>query len=697
MRYPLLFLILIAACSDDAPRDQAFELSDDVSLQLAANGEAVLSAAGRETFALASGGFVLRTYAETPRASVAIWDFRRREVVDVALQRVGAASESGGIVSIPYADENGEYRAHLEIEARASSTRFAFVVDARLAPPEGHGDSIVMRARCDEAGSFHGFGEQYDARDQRGEAFDLLAEEQGIGRTGVRSLAGDDHTTYFPMPYWLDGRGFGVLMQTDRRVRVDLCATDPNVAAIEVTRARGSAEGDTAEWLVFHGPTPRDVVRQLGDEVGRPAALPTWAFGAWMAGQGGRDIVLAEVDALIAADIPFSALWVQDWTGIRMNIGGGFGVEYRWEHDESLYPDLPGMVDELHERDIRFLAYANPFVDPDLPNHFDEMDARGLLLRSEDGESYVFSSPSGTSAHPDLSHEPTRAYVREALSAMVRDYGFDGWMQDFGEWSPLDAMPRDGSTAMEFHNRFPVMWQQIALEVMREQRPDGDFAIFGRSGWTGVQGVSQIHWVGDQEADFQPSDGLPTVVPAMLGLGLAGQPNVTHDIAGFSGGPSTKELFMRWTELGAFTPIFRTHDGNNRDENWGWDRDPETTAHFRRFARIHEVLRPLFEAAAARSQETSQPIVEHLMLAFPDETELWNVDDEYLLGEELLVAPVVREGAVSREVRLPSGVWFHVWTGERFEGPTTIAIDAPLGAPPVFSRERDRPELRAIE
>ena len=201
----------------------------------------------------------------------------------------------------------------------------------------------------------------------------------------------------------------------------------------------------------------------------------------------------------------------------------------------------------------------------------------------------------------------------------------------------------------------------------------------------------------DQEADFSETDGLPTVVPAMINTGMSGQPFVTHDIGGFSGGPREREVFWRWTELGAFTPFMRTHEGNNKDKNWQWNTDAETTAHFTRFVRIHDALKPEMLEWAERAAVTSEPIVKHLMLAFPDDPEVRTIADQYLLGDALLVAPVVTEGAVSRSVYLPEGDWFHIWSGEQYTGKQMIDIDAPLGYPPVFSLNVDRPDLRGIE
>jgi alpha-glucosidase len=281
---------------------------------------------------------------------------------------------------------------------------------------------------------------------------------------------------------------------------------------------------------------------------------------------------------------------------------------------------------------------------------------------------------------------------------MAERLKMDGFMADFGEWAPLDGVYANGADPRAEHNLFPVRWHRAWRELFDEVRPDGDYVVFGRSGFTGVHAVSQVHWIGDQETSWSETDGLPTVPTAMINLGLSGIPYVTHDIAGFSSleGPSTKELWLRWTELGAFTPIMRTHEGAFRDENWAWDRDAETTAHFKRFASIHAALGDELAALAEEAHLTSVPMVRHLMLEFPDDAATYAIHDEYLLGPDLLVAPVLTEGATSRSVYLPAGTWFHVWTGTELQGGRTITVDAPIGSPPVFSRGADRADLRAI-
>lgn len=719
----LLALTALFACSKPEPKPRTFRFADGRAVVVSWDGQVALELPdGRRPFVIPPfEGPIVSRYDVEANGPLAIWSFRERTRTDAAgdpvpkrvrLDAVGEPRlDADGTLVIGFAYDPGPPSTDTSFSARLhvredGPDRTAFRLE--LLGETAEVTSVAVPVLCESDATFHGFGEQYNATNQRGEAFGLFVSEQGIGREpgGFFPVAGNDHTTYFPMPYWLDARGHGVLFTTDQRVNVSLCVPDEDgdaegvdfedsgVAFVEVVTA------EPIEWVVFHGPTPLDVVRQLGDVVGRPAPMPEWAFGTWIASQGGQASIEQEVADLAEHGVPWSALWVQDWTGIRRNVDGGFGVEYRWEADEELYPTLREFIEDLHADGKKFLAYANPFVDPSLPNHFDAMDAAGLLVRDPMGASYRFTAPNSPTlmaGHPDLTNPAAVAYVQDALRAMVDDFGIDGWMHDFSEWNPLDAVMSDGSDPIGYHNRYPIEWQRMAREVLDEARPDGDYAFFARAGWTGVQGVAQIHWVGDQEATWSEHDGLPTVVPALLNLGLSGQPNVTHDVAGFSGGPSDQELFQRWTELGAFTPIFRTHDGNKKMENWTWSSNAETIAHFRRFARVHQALAPLFRELADESQRTGAPILRHPMLVFPEDRASWDVSHEMMIGDALYVAPVIEPGATTRTLYLPPGTWFHVWTGESYEGGQEITVDAPIGSPPVFSRGEDRADLRAIE
>ncbi len=247
-------------------------------------------------------------------------DDERRQSFHEAL---GSAPIADG-VRVRYGAPDGSV-ARLDVTAVDGKLGLRLQVD-------GDYQALALPLRCDDESSFHGWGEQYNRTDQRGERFDLFVQEQGLGRTGspeVLSPAGHAHTTYCPMPYFLDARGHGMLVQTDHRVLVDLCSSEQAVAWIEVEA------GAPFEAEVLPGPTPADVVRQLGERVGRPAKPPSWAYDLWIGAQGGREVLLAEVAALEAAAIPVGVFWVQDWTGPRTNLGGGYGVQYRWVADED--------------------------------------------------------------------------------------------------------------------------------------------------------------------------------------------------------------------------------------------------------------------------------------------------------------------------------------------------------------------------
>ncbi len=682
--------VLVACNGGDKSDDSGVvDVSPASWLQLDADGGlTLLRDDGTATFAFAPGlAPELRSVEEDLTASLGIWLWDRTETTASSLDFLGVSGDEDEVL-LDYdlvGPDGASGTASLSVLPEDDATVFTLSVVGT------EGDAIAIPVACDPNGSFHGWGEQYGATDQTGEAFTLFVSEQGIGREGESAFTGNEHTTYFPMPWYLDARGFGVLFETDYRTNVDLCATDAEVAWIEVMA------GGELSWRVFDGPEPKDVIGQLGDHIGRPKAPPSWAYGTWMCMQGGEERVREQVDLLEDSGIPATVLWVQDWTGRRENPGGGYGVQYRWEADEDeLYPDIADFFAELKDDGYRVVGYVNPFVDQEL-QHWEEMEAGGMLpLDPDSGEVYTFVGPRGSMTTADLSNPATQDYIKERLAIAVDDVGLDGWMADFAEWLPIDAQIHEGD-ARGFHNRYPEAWQRLTREVMDDLRPDGDWLMFARSGWTGVHSVAMIHWAGDQEADFLPTDGLPTVVPALLNMGLSGQPFVTHDIAGFSGGPSTPELYWRWTELGAFTPFMRTHDGNERDTNHRWDADEETTAHFRFFAKVHEALGPELEALAEEAEQTGVPVVRHLMLEHPEDDTTWGISDQFLLGPDLLVAPITTEGATSREVYFPEGDWFNVWDGSQVSGPGWETVDGPVGAPPVFSRGAERTDLRSVD
>jgi alpha-glucosidase len=255
-----------------------------------------------------------------------------------------------------------------------------------------------------------------------------------------------------------------------------------------------------------------------------------------------------------------------------------------------------------------------------------------------------------------------------------------------------------------------VLWAKLNREVLEDAGLASDGTVFLRAGFTQSPKYAPLFWLGDQMTTWDRHDGIKSAVTGLLSSGLSGMTLNHGDIGGLIsfkrklvGIPivnfyRTKELLLRWIELTAFTPLYRTHEGNNPDNSLQIDSDPEILKTFSYFAKVFKALAPyrqtLFEEAAAKGY----PVVRHLWLHYPNDPVAQGVGDQWLLGADLLVAPILDGKTTSRQVYLPRGVWTHLWSGQVLDAssldtPTSpetgihISIQSPLGQPPVFYRQ----------
>ena len=551
----------------------------------------------------------------------------------------------------------------------------------RLEMTDGDYRSISLRFACGSDDRFWGLGEQYNRVDARGVTIPMWTQEQGVGRfEGGQGPSGSFEMSYFPMPYFMDpAKGFGVLVDAMTYSEFDACDSVATEWRTEVWDA------DSFNVTVFRGDSPGGVVQSLTDEVGKPARVPPdWVFdGVWIAAQGGDEAVDDRVQEAIAADIPISAVWSQDWLGQRDFGGENFGVKYRWIQDTELYPNLQANIAKWADQGVRFLGYFNPFVVPDF-EHYEEAAQKSYVIQHPDGGPYDFNIITFPGSLLDITKPAAKEWFQGFAQTAV-DLGMRGWMADFGEWVPYDAI-LDGGLGKDIHNDYPRLWHIANKEILEKNYPDGDYVMLTRSGFTNEQSVAQVVWAGDQEANWESGDGISTVLAAGLSMGMSGIPYFTHDIAGFSGGPSTEELFYRWVEMGAFTPIMRTHDGLQKKENIYFGSSTQVTAHFVAFSKIHELLSPYIKLWANYAQQTGEPIIRHTAFVEPGVAKSYDAHNQWFIGEDLVVAPVVTEGANSVAVFLPDGSWEHVLTGEVWAGPLSLQVDAPIGTPAVYRR-----------
>ncbi len=242
------------------------------------------------------------------------------------------------------------------------------------------------------------------------------------------------------------------------------------------------------------------------------------------------------------------------------------------------------------------------------------------------------------------------------------------------------------------HNLYPVLYGQAAREACQQVKPDASF--YGRAGFTGSQAWMTAAWPGDQICTWEKNIGLASAVSACLSLSLSGMFFIGPDIGGYfsrntayEADSFSRELWMRWTQFGALSSIMRDHLADKPDgaiELW---TDAETLAVFKQYAWLHMSLSPYLQGCAAQSVRTGRPIMQHMFLVEPDNPQFWNCDDQYLLGDALLVAPILQDGQRARTVQLPAGHWIGYWDGKVYEGGQAVDVPAPLSQIPILVKE----------
>jgi alpha-glucosidase (family GH31 glycosyl hydrolase) len=565
-------------------------------------------------------------------------------------------------------------------------------VDDGMLRVELHRDGMNRASaafQCDADERFLGFGAMPMDVEHRGATVPIFVSEQGVGRVdsddqpGDWFLRGTRHQSYFPVPFFVSSRGYGVRGDTTHKSIYAMCSEADSMWRVEAW------EG-TVAFHLFYGTDPLDVIRLHTTLDGAPPSPPPFVFAPWNDAIRGSANVRAVAQTLRTNHIPSSVIWTEDWAG-GMASGPDYHLTYNWNVDRTLYPDVEQVATDLHSAGFQWLAYFNTFVRPN-GDHW----ATQFVIHHDDGTPYIFDGvPLGTtSSLVDLSNPDSLDWMAAAMDKAL-GLGFDGWMADYGEWLPMDAQLTSGDDPEAVHNLYPVAWQQLSERVLSARNDGKQRIAFVRSGFTGSQAIThQVVWGGDQTTDWDPGDGLPSVLPIALGLGVAGMPFFGSDVGGYltsegAGHPATtKELFFRWSAFSALTPILRTHHGSSPDLEWRFDSDADTLAHWKRWATVHMQLYPYLQSAAYLAAATGAPLMRQLALGFPDDPDAWTTADEYLLGPSLLVAPVVQQGVTTRSVYFPDGHWVPLFASMPHpdaDGPATLDTDAPLGELPVYA------------
>ena len=378
-----------------------------------------------------------------------------------------------------------------------------------------------------------------------------------------------------------------------------------------------------------------------------------------------------------------SAVWIQDWEGTRQTSFGKRNF-WNWQWSETLYPGLDKVIEE--DRGRAWMGYINPYVveEGSLCRYAIE---HGYLVKKPDGSDYLFDFGEFNCGVVDLTLPAAYEWYKDVIKQNLIGFGLRGWMADFGEYLPTDAVCHGGD-GWALHNAWPTLWAKCNREAVEESGMLGKCVFYMRAGAAETQRYSTLMWAGDQNVDWSADDGLPSAVTAALTLGMSGFGLNCSDAGGYTTLfylRRDEELMKRWLEFSCFTPVIRSHEGNRPATNVQLYDTPELLAFTARITRLHDALLPYLREAVRQNAASGLPVMRPLFFA-QDCAEAWRTDRyTYLLGDDLLAAPVVEPGAQTRSLWLPEGNWIHLWSGEAFTG-GNVQVKAPLGQPPVFYR-----------
>ena len=430
-----------------------------------------------------------------------------------------------------------------------------------------------------------------------------------------------------------------------------------------------------------------ELSKKLGTLLGRQPELPEWAYdGAILGIQGGTQTVYDKLEKAAEHGTAVAGVWCQDWEGRRVTAFGK-QLQWNWEWDSERYPELDKKIWELKESGVRFLGYINPFLAIEKPLYA-YAAKQGYCVKDAQGNDYLVKITTFPAAMVDLTNPEAYEWIKSVIKKNMIDFGLDGWMADFGEYLPTDCVLFSGENAEKVHNSWPARWAKVNREALEETGKLSEIFFFTRAGYTDTVKYSTLMWAGDQHTDWTVDFGLPSVIPASLSLSMCGFGLTHSDIGGYTTFAKMRrnpELFMRWAEMNAFSPLMRSHEGSNPDLNAQFDTNEQVLAHHAKFSRIHRALKPYLIDMAALNAERGIPVTRPLFYHYDGERER-KESTEYLLGRDLLVAPIIREGAKSREVYFPDDRWISIWNGKEY-GRGCAEIDAPIGTVPVFYRK----------
>jgi len=542
-----------------------------------------------------------------------------------------ATLTSGGLsVDVLKGDDWGlVFREGDRVLTRSSWRSLAFVQWA------GKGNFVHEQLALSVGETVYGLGERFTPWVKNGQ---VVENSNRDGGTACEQA-------YKSVPFYMTSRGYGVLVNEAGPVSFE-------VASERTARVQFSREGESLDYLVIQGPTPKDVVRRLTELTGKPALPPAWTFGLWLTTSFTTDYDEATttsfIDEMKRRELPlsvfhFDCFWMREFSW----------CDFEW--DRRQFPDPEAMLARLRARGLKISLWINPYV-AQRSSLFAEGARQGYFIKRTNGRVFQTDQWQPGMAIVDFTNPKAVSWYQGHLRRLL-EMGVDCFKTDFGERIPdTGVVYHDGSDPVEMHNLYPLQYNEAVFNLLREVRGDDEAVVFARSAYASAQRFP-VHWGGDCWSTFE---SMAESLRGGLSLTTCGFGFWSHDIGGFEGNPPPA-VYKRWIQFGLLSSHSRLHGSSFYRVPWLVDE--ESCDVLRVFTRLKHRLMPYLYAKAVQAAETGVPVMRSMMMEHPHDPACAPLDRQYHLGESLLVAPVFDESG-EVDYYLPEGRWTHLLSGE---------------------------------
>lgn len=526
-------------------------------------------------------------------------------------------------------------------------------------------DARGIRFRLSDDEHIYGTGERATAMNLRGDKFELYNRPHYGYELGAKNLN-------YSLPVLVSSQPYLMLIDNPQKAYLDIDSKGDGVLEF------GTIGGPLRYYFVAGDDYPA-LMRSYGKLTGTQSIPPRWALGNLQSRMAYKtqEETTQIVDKMIAADFPIDAIII-DFYWFGDSILGHVG---RLDWFTPNWPDPETMIRSFREKGVKTILITEPYIIDTLKN-FQIASDLGILATDSLGETYVNREfYFGDAGLIDMFNPAAGDWFWDQIDRQNK-IGVAGWWGDLGEpESHPPGMIHVAGKADEVHNIFAHYWHKILFEKFREHYPNQRLFNLNRSGFAGSQRYSIFPWTGDVSRSW---GGLQAQLPAMLHMSLSGLPYIHADAGGFAMGTKDDELYTRWLQFAAFTPILRPHGSGVPSEPIFFN---DTTQRIvRRFMKLRYELLPYIYTRSWEATTSGMPITRPLFFHHPDDTRLKGYDQAYYFGPDLIVAPVVSPGLSEMEVILPEGTWYNWWTHKSVEGGTKLRMEVDYETIPVFAR-----------